>query len=134
MVGQRVGLPQVPFEGSLQRREGLFVQAQEQFLRRRRAEDFVEEDRQVRLGHRFEPEWRLAHFADSLAERAGVFGAEMRVEAEAHLEFVDRLGSDACGEDLVQALERVMVTLEPANAFFDGEAGLRGFVHRTNSG
>ena len=134
MIGQRVGVPQMPFEGGFQRGNGLFVKPEEQFLSRRRAEDFVEEDLQVRVGHGLEAQRRLAHFADPLAERGGVFGAEMRVEAEAHLEFIERLGGDARGEDLVQALEGVMVTLEPADAFLDREAGLRGLVHRTNSG
>ena len=134
MVRQRVGVPQVPFEGGFQRRNGLFVKAEEQLLRRRRAEDFVEEDLQVRVGHGLEAERWLAHFADPLAQRGGVFGAEMGVEAEAHLEFIDGFGGDARGEDLVQALEGVMVTLEPADAFFDGEAGLRGLVHRANPG
>ena len=112
------------FERGLQRGNGLLVKPEEQFLRRRRAEDFVEEDLQVRIGHGFEAERRLAHFADALAQRGDVFGAEMRVEAEAHLEFVDGLGGDARGEDLVQAFEGVMVALEPADAFLDGEAGL----------
>ena len=107
---------------------------EDQFLGRRRAEDFVEEDLQVRIGHGLETERWLAHFADPLAQRGGVLGAEMRMQAEAHLEFLDGLGGDARGEDLVQALERVMVTLEPADAFLDGEAGLRGLGHRANSG
>ena len=119
MIGQRVGVLQVPFEGGLQRGNGLLVKAEDQFLGRRRAEDFIEENLQVRVGHGLEAQRRLAHFADPLAQRGGVFGAEMRVEAEAHLEFIDRLGGDARGENLVQALERVMVTLEPADAFFD---------------
>ena len=134
MVRQRVGVPQVPFEGGFQRGHGLLVKAEEQLLRRRRAEDFVEEDLQVRVGHGFEAQRGLAHFADPLAQRGGVFGAEMRVEAEAHLEFVEGLGGDARGEDLVQPLAGVVVTLEPADAFFDREAGLRGLVHRADPG
>ena len=134
MVGQWIGVPQVPFEGGLQRGHGLFVKAKNQFLGRRGAEDFIEEDLQVRVRHSLEAERRLAHFADPLAERGGVFGAEMRVEAEAHLEFIEGLGGDARGENLVESLERVMVTLEPADTFFDRETGLRGLVHRANPG
>jgi hypothetical protein len=134
MVGQRVGVPQVPFESGVQGGNGLFVKAKDQFLGRGGAEDFVEEDLQVRVRNGLEAQRRLAHFADPLAERGGVFGAEMRVEAKTHLEFVERLGGDARGEDLVQAFERVMVTLEPADAFFNRETGLRGLVQRTNPG
>ena len=122
------------FERGFQRGHGLLVKAEDQFLGRRRAEDFVEEDLQVRVGHGLEAQRRLAHFADPLAQSGDVLGAEMGVEAEAHLEFVDGLGGDARGEDLVQAFEGVMVTLEPADAFFDREAGLRGLVHRANPG
>ena len=122
------------FEGGLQRGHGLLVKTKDQFLGGRRAEDFVEEDLQVRVRHGLQAQRGLAHFADPLAQRGGVFGAEMRVEAEGHLEFIDGLGGDARGENLVQALERVMVALEPADAFLDREAGLRGLGHRANSG
>ena len=125
MVGQRVGIPQVPFEGGVQRGDGLVVKSEDQLLGCGRGEDFIEEDLQVRVGNGLEAQRRFAHFADALAEHGGVFGAEMRVEAEGHLEFVDGLGGDARRENLVQAFERVMVTLEPADAFLDREAGLR---------
>ena len=134
MIHQRVGVSQVKFQRGFQRRNGLFVKAEDQFLGRRRAEDFVEEDFQVRVGHGLEAERGLAHFADPLAESRSVFGAEMGVEAEAHLELINGFGGDARSEDLVQAFERVMVTLEPADAFFDREAGLGGLVHGTNPG
>ena len=83
---------------------------------------------------RLEAQRRLAHFADALAQRRDVFGAEMGVQAESHLEFVDRFGRDSRSEDLVQALEGIMVTLEPADAFLDGEARLGGLSHRTDPG
>src|SRR6266702_3576809 len=51
-----------------------------------------------------------------------MFGAKMRVEAEPHFEFVERLGSDARSENLVQPLQGVMVSLQPANAFLDRKA------------
>ncbi len=49
-----------------------------------------------------------------------MFGTEMGVETEGHLQFVDGLGSDARGENLVQPFETIMITFEPANAFLDG--------------
>jgi hypothetical protein len=39
--------------------------------------------------------------------------------AEAHLEFINRLGGDSGGEDLVQSFEGVMITLETADALHD---------------
>ena len=134
MIGQRVGVPQVSFERGLQRGNGLLVEPEQQLLRGGGAEDFIEEDFEVRVGHGIEAERGLAHFADPLAQRGDVFGAEMRVQAEAHLEFIERLGGDARGKDLVQPLAGVVVTLEPADAFLDGEAGLRGLVHGTDPG
>ena len=109
----------MPQEALLQRGKGLVIKPQDQFLSRWRAKDFVEEDFEVRIGHHVQPQWRLAHLTDPLTQRGDVFGAQMRVQAEAHLEFVDWLGSDARGKDLMQAFAGVMVTLEPADTFLD---------------
>jgi hypothetical protein len=78
----------------------------------------------------FEAEGWFAHFADTLAESSDVLGAKVCVEAEGVFQFEDRLGSDARDENLVQALEGVMVALEAGNTLLDGEAGLHGFFHR----
>ena len=134
VIGQRIGVPQMLFEGRLQRGQGLLVEPEDQFVGGRRAQDFIEEDLQVRVGHGFEAQRRLAHFADALAQGGDMFGAEMGVEAEAHLELIDGFGGDARGEDLVQAFEGVVVTLEPADTFLDREAGLHGLVHRADPG
>src|SRR5437660_10069994 len=58
----------------------------------------------------------------------------MGVQAEGHLQFVNRLGSEAAGEDFVQPFEGVMVALQPGDTGFDGQAGFRGLFHRANPG
>jgi anaerobic selenocysteine-containing dehydrogenase len=76
----------------------------------------------------------LAHFTNAFAESGGVFGAIMSVQAEGHLQFVDRLRCDAGGENLVQPFERKMIPLEAPHAFFDGEPGLHGVFHGADAG
>src|SRR5215468_2807489 len=74
----------------------------------------------------------FAHLADAPAQRAHMLGAVVGVQAETHLQFVDWLGGDAVVEDLVQALENIVIALEPADALLDRQAGLHGFRHWTD--
>jgi len=102
---------QVPFQGGLERRHGLFVKAEYEFLVVGAPRISSKKYGQVCIRHGLEAERGSRIFADPLAECGSVFGAEMSVEAEAHLKFIDGFGGDARSEDLVQAFERVMVTL-----------------------
>ena len=58
----------------------------------------------------------------------------MGVETESHLQFIDGLGRDAGGKDLEQPFEGIMIALQPADAFFDRQAGLHGVLYRANAG
>ena len=62
-----------------------------------------------------------------------MFRAKVGVEAKGHLKFVERFRSQAREQDLMQTLEGVMVALEPAHAFLDGEAGFHRVLHRANA-
>jgi hypothetical protein len=57
-----------------------------------------------------------------------MLGAEVRVIAKRHFQFVQRFASDTRGKNLVQTLEGVMVTLLSANAFFDRETRFHGVL------
>src|SRR5437870_4558327 len=81
----------------------------------------------------FQAKGRLAHFADALAQRGGVFGTKVRVEAEGVLQFEDRLSRNARGENLVQALEGVVIALEARDALLDGKPRFHGFFHRAQA-
>jgi len=54
--------------------------------------------------------------------------------AKAYFEFVDGLGGNPRGEDLVQAFERVMVSFEAADTVFDSEARFHGLIHGAKAG
>ena len=88
LVHERIGVRKVAFERRFNGWEGFLIKTQHQFLGRRRAKDFVEENLQAGVRHRFQAQRRFAHFADALAQGSGVFGAEVRMMAEGHLEFV----------------------------------------------
>src|SRR5256885_5752629 len=85
------------------------IKSEDQLVSRLRGKNLVEENFEVWVWDGFEAEGRLAHFPNTLAQRADVLGAKMSVETERHLEFIDRLGGDAGRENLVQPLERVMI-------------------------
>ena len=102
--------------------QGDLVQADEQLLGRRRGEDLVEEDLQVRVGHDLQAQRRLAHLADAGAQGLDVLGAEVGVVRERGLQLVDRLGGDPGREDLVEPQEGVMQPLQPAHARLDAQA------------
>ena len=61
------------------------------------------------MRHSFKAQRRLAHLSDPFAQCGNVFGAEMRMQAETHLQFVERFGSDAGGENLVQSAKSVVI-------------------------
>ena len=60
---------------------------------------------------RVEAERRFAHFSDALTPRGRVLGAVVCVEAEAHLQFVNRLGGESLNEDSMQPTKGPVVTL-----------------------
>src|SRR5437870_5715567 len=62
-----------------------------------------------------------------------MFGAKMGMEAETHLELIQRLSGDVRSEDLVQPFEGVMIALKPAHTFFDRETGFHGGLYRTDA-
>src|SRR5262245_58194483 len=85
------------------------------------------------MRHRLQAEGRLAHFADTFAQGTDMLGTIMRVQTEAHFQFVDWFGSQAVVEDLVEAFERVVVALEPGDAILNREAVFHGLVHRADT-
>ena len=116
------------FESAGESGEGFFVEAEEEFRRGRRGEVFIEEKFEGRMGNFFEAEGWFAHFADAAAEGGDMFGAVMSMETEGALEFVNRLGSEAGGEDLGETLEDVVIALEAGDALLDGKPGLHGLL------
>ena len=134
VIGEVVGVGEVLVEGGFERGQGFFVEAEKQLGRGGRGEDFVEEERETGVGDGVEAEGWFAHFADAFAKRGGVLGAEMGVEAEGHFEFVNRLGGEAGGEDVVEAFEGVVMALEAGDALLDGEAGFHGVGEGAEAG
>src|SRR5207244_2560379 len=53
---------------------------------------------------------------------------------ESHFQFVNRFGRDARDEDLVEPFEGIVITLQPANTFLDGQTGRHRLIHGANSG
>jgi hypothetical protein len=92
----------------------------------RRGQDLVEEQPQLIVRDLVEAERRMAHFGDALAEGGDVLGAEMGVEAERHLDFVDGLGGEPGVERGPQPVEGVVIALEAFDAVVDRKAGFRG--------
>ena len=105
-------------------RKRMRVQTEEQFLGRRRRENFVEEDLQRGVGKRIEAERRFAHFSHALAQGCGMLCAVMRVQREDHLQLVDGFGGEPREEDLVQAFEGVVKPFQSPHTFFHGKTGL----------
>ena len=67
----------------------------------------------------FQAERRFAHLRDTGTNGRGMFCEEVSMMAEGCFQFVDRLGRDACGQDVVQTAEDVMVAFVPCNASRD---------------
>ena len=102
----------------------LCINPREQFFRRRSSENFIEEDREACIGHDVQPERRLPHFPDPLAQRRRMLRAEIRVQRERHLQLVNRLRRQPREEDSVQPLERVVIPLQPPHALPDRQPRL----------
>ena len=134
MVGQGVGVGDMPVQRGSQCRQRLFVNAEHQFLRGGRGANFIQENFEARIRDELEAERRFAHFANPAPQRGDVLGAEMSVQTETHFQLVDRLGCYTRSENLVQPFESVVVTLEPSHAFFHGQARLHRLFHQANSG
>ena len=129
LIRKMIGIAQVMFESRFESRHCHLIQAEDKFFGGGSGEDFVEEHFEIWLGNGFEAERRFPHFADTLANGRGVFGAKVRVVAERHFEFVERLAGDARGENLVKAFKGIMVALVASDAFFDREAGFHGLLY-----
>ena len=119
------------FQRSFESRQRFFVQSQHQFLRAGGRQNLIKENLQGGMGRFFQSERWLAHFADALAKGGHMFGAQMCMVTETHLQLVNRLRRDARGKDLVQTLERVMIAFEPGDALLDREAGFHRVGDRT---
>src|SRR3954453_7319547 len=52
--------------------------------------------------------------------------AVMRVQGKGHLEFVNRFRGEPREENFVQALEGIMISLQPAHTFLNGKTGSLG--------
>src|SRR5262249_31599974 len=97
-------------------------------------ENLVEERLQRRVRHVLQAQRRLAHLRDARPQRRDVLGAQVRMVREAALQFVDRLRGDAGRQGLSQPLEAVVYSLQPADALFHREAGLRGLLDGAEPG
>jgi len=58
-----------------------------------------------------------------------MFGTKVGMETETGFQLVNRLGSNPRGENLVEALERVMIALEAGHALLDRKPWLHRFRH-----
>ena len=134
LIGQGIGVCDMSFQGDLKSGQRLFVQAENQLLGCWRRKDLVKENLQIDIRDHFQAKRRFAHFANPLAQGRPVFGAEVGVQAESHFQFVNRFGRDARDEDLVEPFEGIVITLEPANTFLDGQTGCDRLIHGANSG
>jgi hypothetical protein len=134
VVGQRVGLIQVPLKGGFQRRQGFLVQAGNQFEGSRCAKNFIEKNLESRVRHSVKAQGRFAHFTHSLAQGRDVLSAKMGMQAKAHLQLVKGFGGDPGGEDLGQAFDRIMISLESSDAFFNRKAGFHGSFEWCDTG
>src|SRR5262249_9196626 len=120
-IGQRVGVDQVALEGQIECRHGFLVDACQQFARAGGGQDLIEKDCERGVRHGLQSKGRLAHLADAGAQGHDMLGAEVGMQRKAGLELVNRLGCNARRQNLVQALERVMIALEPGHAGFDAK-------------
>ena len=133
-IGQDMGLADVVAEGVPQGGPRLFIETEKALRSGRGREDLVKQDGQRGMRDPFQSQGRFAHFADALAEVGVVLGGKVAVEAEGHLEFIDGLLGDVCDADLVEAPERVVEALDPADALRHGEARLHGLLEAGKSG
>src|SRR5262245_48606509 len=78
------------------------------------------------MRHFFQPQWRLAHLADAVAQGLDMLGAQIGVMREPGLELVDWLGGDSGGKDLEEPLEGVVEALQSPDALLYAEPGLGG--------
>ena len=86
------------------------------------------------MRHLLQAERRFAHLADAGTIGSIVLRAEMAVQAEGHLQFVDWLGGDVGDENLVHPPEAVMEPFQPFDTVFDGEARQGGLFHGAEAG
>jgi hypothetical protein len=91
VIDQAVRLALVLANRGGERRKGVVVHAEEARGAIRRGIQFIEVRVERWIRHRVQPERRFAHLAHALAPCRRVLGAIVRVEAEGHLELVDRL-------------------------------------------
>jgi len=129
MINEHVGRVEMVLQRVAQGGQGVPVNPKEQALDVRRVEDVVEECIERHIWNGIEPERRFAHLGHALAPGRGVLGGVMRVQTESHLQLVGRLGRQALDENLVQAAESPVVTLEAGNAFIDAGSEAHGLVH-----
>ena len=67
---------------------------------------------QALVGNLLQSERRRAHLGHAVAHRGAVLGAVVRVQAERHLEFIDRFRGEPRLEDLHEPLQGKMEALD----------------------
>ena len=132
-VSHDMGFANVFFQGITQGRESDAVKTQHPLFRRGSAQDFIEKDAKGWMGNFLETEWRLAHFSHAAAESGVVLRTKMAVQAEAHLQFIDRFSCDMGEKDLVQPPETIMKALQPLDTGLDSQTGFRRFFDRAQA-
>lgn len=134
MICERVGVALMLSNGGMEGGQGFGVEAEDEGLGCGRGLDFVEEHLEERIWDLVEAKRRFAHFADTTAEGGDMFGAEEGVMTEEVLEFVDRFGGEARGEDEVKPFEGVVEPFETRDAGFDAKTWAHGIVERAQAG
>ena len=117
-------------EGRIDGGEGLFIEPDQEFLGGRRTEDLVEELFKGRVRHEFQSQWGFSHLADAFSQCLHMLGTKVSVISEARFQFIDGFGGDAGVEDLVEPLERIMISLQSGDALFHSQAGTHHFLDR----
>src|SRR5688572_16871163 len=85
------------------------------------------------IRNHFQAQRWFTHFTHALAQGGDVFSAQVRVQAESHLQFIDWLGRYSRRENLVEPFERVVIALEPGHTLFHRQSGFHRIRKRTNS-
>src|SRR5256885_4378282 len=134
MIHQLVRFRHVPTQCVAQVWQGIFIEANQQRFGVGRTQNFIEEYVKRGIRYRVESEWRFTHLRDAFSPGRCVLCAVVSVKAEAHLQFVDWLSSQAVNEDLVESPKSPMVTFQSTDTVIDRKSNSSSLGKRGDSG
>lgn len=131
-VDEHIGRVEMVLQRVAQGRQGMSVNPGQQDDAVRRVENFIDESVERRVRYGIEPGRRLAHLRHAFAPGGGMLGALVRMQTEAHLQSVNRLGGQALNENFMPAAEAPVVALGPRHAVVDSGPEPHGFFRGTD--